>query len=775
MKIGTEEKGWKMRRMIGTLLLITMCIATIAVLPATAVAPWEGYLVPQNSTGSYGEDTTVELWVTYNDTGLTYGAVAYQVDIHFEPSCVNITDADFSTSPFAAHMFTPYASGVVRILEDNYATMTPISSGTYKMATLTLHGECLEDCTCDIWFDTNVVSDTDGNPIANSYTNGTYTCVAPKPNLNITKKFEVLLEDGTFTVNYTVCNIGESDAGASNTTITIDGVDVLEDPVPALATGECYTNTVGSFDCPCGTTVMIKVCADNENVVDESDEINNCLVNELECPPCPKPDLNITKKSEEWIELASKAYNVTYTVCNLEEGDAGASNTIITIDGVDVLEEPVPALASGECYTNTVGPFTMSGNNDTIKVCTDNDNAVEESDETNNCLENVFTYSGMPDLVITNKSEEWVSLADKTYNVTYTVKNIGGAKANASITCIYIDGANVENDPVGELPAGASHTATIGPFTISEDNDTIKVCADCEGTVTEIDETNNCIENIFKYPKPDLVITEKIEEWVNFNEKTYNVTYTVKNTGESPAYASNTSIKIDGVEQATDSVPQLGVGESYTSTLGPFTLSENNDTIEICADKDDVVDESDEDNNYKENKWIYNVETATGSGIAYFDSDTGIIECLTAVDEATLPREGKPDLVFTHGFFSFNVTGFTGQAVNVTITLPGSVAGMEYWKYGPTPDNHTEHWYQFMYDGQTGAEINGNVVILHFIDGQRGDDDLTANGIIVDQGGPGNPPKAPPVAVPTLTPIGIIALIGLLSVVAMSKIRRRKE
>ena len=769
-----ERRNGKGKIVGASLLAMIMTVVLMSIfVSVAAAAPWEGYLVPQDSTGNYGEDTAVELWVTYDDTGLAYGAVAYQVDVHFDASCVNVTAADFSTSPLASHMFTPYASGVVRILEDNYTTMAPISSGTYKMATLTLHGECLEDCTCDIWFDTNVVSDTDGNPITNSYTNGTYACVAPKPDLNITKKFETLLEDGTFTVNYTVCNIGEGDAGASNTTITIDSVDVLEDPVPALASGECYTNTVESFDCPCGTTVVIKVCADNENIVDESDETNNCLVNELECQPCPKPDLNITGKSEEWVDLANKAYNVTYTVCNLEEGDAGASNTTITIDGADVLEDPVPALAAGENYMNTVGPFTMSGNNDIIKVCADNDNTVIESNEDNNCLENEFEYPGMPDLVVEEKSEEWVSLAGKTYNVTYTVKNIGGAKANASITCIYIDDVNVENDSVGELPAGASHTATLGPFTMSEDSDTIKVCADCEGNVTESNEDNNCTENIFKYLKPDLVITGKLEEWVNFDEKTYNITYTMKNTGEGPACASNTSIKVDGAEKATDSVPELGVDESYTSTVGSFTLSGNSDTIEVRADKDDVVDESDEDNNCKENEWKYGVETATGSGTAYFDSDTGTMGGLTAIPEATLPEEGKPDLVFTHGFFSFNITGFTGQAVNVTITLPGSIAGMEYWKYGPTPDNHTEHWYKFMYDGQTGAEINGNVVILHFIDGQRGDDDLTTNGVIVDQGGSGNPPKAPPVAVPEYNIFGLLGLIGLLSVVLVVTIGGR--
>jgi nitrous oxidase accessory protein NosD len=143
-------------------------------------APWEGYLVPQDSTGNYGEDIPVDLWVEYNATGLTYGAVAYQVDLHFDPGCVNVTSANFSTSPFGSHMVTPYAPGVVRILEDNYTTMTPIPSGTYKMATLTLHGESLAGSASDLWFDPVwcVVSDTDGNAIENSYTNGTYTCAA---------------------------------------------------------------------------------------------------------------------------------------------------------------------------------------------------------------------------------------------------------------------------------------------------------------------------------------------------------------------------------------------------------------------------------------------------------------------------------------------------------------------------------------------------------------------------------------------------------------------
>ena len=77
------------------------------------------------------------------------------------------------------------------------------------------------------------------------------------------------------------------------------------------------------------------------------------------------------------------------------------------------------------------------------------------------------------------------------------------------------------------------------------------------------------------------------------------------------------------------------------------------------------------------------VETATGTRTAYFGSDSGSIEDLTAVDESTLPAQGKPNLEFPHGFFSFILTGLTpGQTVTVTITLPSSMpVGTQYWKY----------------------------------------------------------------------------------------------
>ena len=78
-----------------------------------------------------------------------------------------------------------------------------------------------------------------------------------------------------------------------------------------------------------------------------------------------------------------------------------------------------------------------------------------------------------------------------------------------------------------------------------------------------------------------------------------------------------------------------------------------------------------------------------------------------------------------------------GDAAAVSLYLPAGANPNTYYRYGPTPSDATDHWYEFLYDGQTGAEINGNVITLHFVDGIRGDDDLTVDGTIIDAGGPG--------------------------------------
>jgi hypothetical protein len=150
------------------------------------------------------------------------------------------------------------------------------------------------------------------------------------------------------------------------------------------------------------------------------------------------------------------------------------------------------------------------------------------------------------------------------------------------------------------------------------------------------------------------------------------------------------------------------------------------------------------------------VQTATETGAARFGSDKGSIEDLAAVAEGTLtcPDEGKPDLVFPHGFFSFHITGLTpcaSETVVVTITLPSAMpVGTQYWKC------HDGAWLDVT--SLLGDNDGDNVLTLTLTDGGLGDADGECNGVIVDPGGPGQPP---PLAVG-----GIVMPVNRLELVA---------
>jgi hypothetical protein len=106
---------------------------------------------------------------------------------------------------------------------------------------------------------------------------------------------------------------------------------------------------------------------------------------------------------------------------------------------------------------------------------------------------------------------------------------------------------------------------------------------------------------------------------------------------------------------------------------------------------------------------------------------------VTAATAASAPSGVELPL----GLFGFRVEGVTpGDDATVTLLLPPGVGLSNYHKFGPTPDDPTPHWYDFAFDGNTGARLEAGRVVLHFVDGARGDDDLAADGAIVDDGGP---------------------------------------
>ena len=89
------------------------------------------------------------------------------------------------------------------------------------------------------------------------------------------------------------------------------------------------------------------------------------------------------------------------------------------------------------------------------------------------------------------------------------------------------------------------------------------------------------------------------------------------------------------------------------------------------------------------------------------------------------------------GLFDFSLRGITpGGQVEVGLLVHSGTALNGYYKLGPTPESSRTHWYPFNFDGSTGAEVDGSSIVLHFVDGGLGDDDLRVDGKIQDAGGP---------------------------------------
>jgi uncharacterized repeat protein (TIGR02543 family) len=145
----------------------------------------------------------------------------------------------------------------------------------------------------------------------------------------------------------------------------------------------------------------------------------------------------------------------------------------------------------------------------------------------------------------------------------------------------------------------------------------------------------------------------------------------------------------------------------------------------------------------------YSGASATGSGTINVSFTGGGDGCgfiqseLVGVNVVGDPPPAGAD--FPHGLFEFITGGCdAGATLSFTITYPSALPpGAQYWKYGPTPDNFTYHWYTIPISLSGG----GTIVTFSITDGGLGDADLTANGNVSDPGGP-----ATMVDVPTETP-----------------------
>ena len=255
------------------------------------------------------------------------------------------------------------------------------------------------------------------------------------------------------------------------------------------------------------------------------------------------------------------------------------------------------------------------------------------------------------------------------------------------------------------------------------------------------------------------------------------VQFTDHSTGSGPlAYAWD--FNNDGITDNTTQSPSFTYSTAGTYTVNLTITNGAGSDSEVRAGYITVQDDADNDNDSildAEEQGPGGTDPAyDGNGDGTPDSEQGNVTSFhTTTDEyVTLASPGGMALTdvraidnpspadipayleMPFGFIDFTINGITpGGAATVQLYLPTGTTIDTYYKYGKTPDNAIPHWYEFLFDGTTGAEIRENIITLHFVDGNRGDNDTTVNGIIIDPSAPGIDSRILPTAAFTANPV----------------------
>ena len=253
------------------------------------------------------------------------------------------------------------------------------------------------------------------------------------------------------------------------------------------------------------------------------------------------------------------------------------------------------------------------------------------------------------------------------------------------------------------------------------------------------------------------------------------ITYQASNNG-----FDTSTLTIDSNDPATPSITVAieGFGEQDTDGI-PLTV-EDNGTNSGDGNNDGVQDSN--QNN------VASFLAPDGSYVTLV-SDTSLTQNVTTfienltLDGTTAVDIGGQTTSFQTGLQAFTVDLPVGDSVNVAMFLPANSKPGDYYLYGSTQNDSSPHWYNFKYDATTqtgssllgkysirpqtgGSKIDRYIVLLTFIDGGPGDDDMAANGkITVTRGGLSFPDTKPSA--------GSMSYAGIMIIFLLAGLRRR--
>jgi subtilase family serine protease len=483
-------------------------------------------------------------------------------------------------------------------IDSVFVTAVPISAieaGATRTVTFTWTATALPDT-----HNLKVVIDYQAGIAESDETNNEYSCsISPvTPDLiikNITWTPQTAGIGDLITFTVTIKNQGAGKAAASRVAYYISGEYQGQIAIPQLeAGGETTTSFTWTAEY---SSITVMVTADSANIVTESNESNNLLTISV---PIVLPDLIISNiTGTPATPAVGDTVIFTVTVKNQGGGKADSYNIGYYLDGSLLDSDVIYATAAG-ASANTTFTWTAQNGRHVIKAVADCSSRLTESNENNNDY-SVTVTPLMPDIAITNVT--WTPLdtpvgAEVTFNVF--VQNLGTLQAGSSRLTFYVDGTDSGFTYISSLDPGATVTEPF-TWTATPGSHTIKVAADTNDEIQEIDEANNI--KVVSLPPPDLIMQD-----VTYSPsdaamgETVTVTATISNQGSSQTQASSVALYVDDKLYTTVELLPVDAGKTVTASL-EWAAKADTHTLKVTADPDNSVIESDETNNSQEIKF----------------------------------------------------------------------------------------------------------------------------------------------------------------------------
>jgi len=232
--------------LVGILTVVFTVLAVSAVSTAVAIPIPDGYdaiiwLEPDPSSAMPGESITVQMWV--NTSVQLCGWADW---IYFDPDVVNITNADYTGSPFPSETGFGHWGNYVRVGGMDEYLCEP-NTGELLLVTLTLEG--INPGTSQLYHHPDHVEifDCDLEDVNAIWVHGNFTCTAPEETFSkeLVKGWNLISLPLYNATNMTVANI--IDKSLSGKYDALYRYDAVNKSWVAMGSSDVMENGVGYF------------------------------------------------------------------------------------------------------------------------------------------------------------------------------------------------------------------------------------------------------------------------------------------------------------------------------------------------------------------------------------------------------------------------------------------------------------------------------------------------------------------------------------------------